>query len=393
MALRVYLHLGLPKTATTYLQTVLWGSRELMREQGVLLPGRERREHLWATRVVRDVAQALGVTDWQRGAWDRLCAEIAQWPGTALVSHEFFAAATARQARQAIDALAPAEVHLVVTAREPLGLFTSSWQESLKNRETAPMADYSRTVSEDPNNVWNWRALDLGLVLDRWAPAGGPVPPEHVHVLPLPGPAHPREEIWRRFARVVGLDAEAYDLSGSFPNEAMGVVEAETLRRVNAHLDDFVLAIDKGTFIRTFLADQRLVPRRGERYWPEDDQVEDCRRRALAAVALVRERGFDVVGELDDLLVPGVPGERRRPSSVTDAEVAGVATELVATMLGDVRSLRHARRRAREVHALEVRSLRAEVDELRDRLRAPLWRVVGSRLKQRLRRPDDRDGT
>ena len=49
-----------------------------------------------------------------------------------------------------IDDLAPAEVHLVATAREPLGLFTASWQESLKNRNTVPLPDYARTVSKSP---------------------------------------------------------------------------------------------------------------------------------------------------------------------------------------------------------------------------------------------------
>ncbi|GGF40224.1 hypothetical protein GCM10011519_12380 [Marmoricola endophyticus] len=354
----------------------------------MLLPGEQRREHLWASRNVRDDMAGVGITDWQRGAWERLRARAAEWPGTVLISHEFFAAASAEQARDAIEALAPAEVHLVATAREPLGLFTSSWQESLKNRETAPMGEYSRTVSEDPTQVWNWRTLDLGLVLDRWAPAGGPVRPEHVHVLPLPGRDHPREEIWRRFAGLLGLDADAYDLSGSFPNEAMGVAEAETLRRVNAHLDAFVSAIDKGTYIRSFLADERLVPRAGDRFWPADDQVEDARRRARAAVALVRERGYDVVGELADLLVPDELPERRHPESVTDGEVAAVATELVATMLGDVRALRHERRRLRvesREAAETVSVLQARVDDLEGRVRAPLWRVAGSRAKQLLR--------
>ena len=36
MAGAVYLHIGLPKTATTYLQTIMWSSRERMRAQGIL---------------------------------------------------------------------------------------------------------------------------------------------------------------------------------------------------------------------------------------------------------------------------------------------------------------------------------------------------------------------
>ncbi len=54
MAERVYLHVGLPKTATTYLQTILWANRDVLEEQGVRLPGHSRRAHLWASRVVRE---------------------------------------------------------------------------------------------------------------------------------------------------------------------------------------------------------------------------------------------------------------------------------------------------------------------------------------------------
>ena len=52
MAERIFLHIGLPKTATTYLQSILWASREQLERDGVRLPGTERRDHLWATRVV-----------------------------------------------------------------------------------------------------------------------------------------------------------------------------------------------------------------------------------------------------------------------------------------------------------------------------------------------------
>ena len=90
----------------------------------------------------------------------------------------------------------------------------------------------------------------------------------------------------------------------------------------------------------------------------------------------MREQGYDVVGELDSLLVPDLLPERRRPDSVTDAEVAQVAVELVATMLGDVRDLRHERRR-----------LQAELDvppepaSLPVRLRDRMHRVFSRRTE------------
>ncbi len=336
MARRVFVHVGLPKTATTYLQTILWSARDQLRADGLLLPGDERRDHLWASRVVREDPNLARHPERHRTAWDRLRRELAEWDGDGLVSHEFFAAASARQAARMVADLAPAEVHVVATAREPLGLFTASWQESLKNRSTTPLPEYARTLSKSPNAIWNWRTLDLRLVLRRWSRE---LPPERVHVLPLRR-GGPREAIWQAYAGLLGVDPAAYDTGQSFPNESMGVVEAETLRRVNEHLGSFERAFDRGVYIRTYLADERLVPRGGERYWPEPDQVQDCRRRGRQAVRFVRKRGFDVRGELDDLLVPDELEPRRSVGSVTDAEVADVAVRLVARMLEDVRELR-----------------------------------------------------
>jgi hypothetical protein len=147
------------------------------------------------------------------------------------------------------------------------------------------------------------------------------------------------------------LDTAAYDLSGSFPNESMGVAEAETLRRVNVHLKSsdhglphsFSRAFDRGVYLRTYLADERLVTRRGEKFWPLPDRIAECRARGEATVAHIRDRGFDVVGDEQLLLVPDELPDRRTPDTVTDAEVAEVASWLVARMLGDVRDLRTAR--------------------------------------------------
>jgi hypothetical protein len=352
VARRVFIHVGLPKTATTYLQTILWASRDQLRAEGLLLPGQERRDHLWASRVVREDPNLERQPERHGTAWARLRRELGEWEGDGLVSHEFFAAASRKQARAMVEALPSPDVHVIVTAREPLGLFAASWQESLKNGETVPLADYARQVSKSSNAIWNWRTLDLRLVLERWGVA---VPPERIHVLVL-DPSAPQEDVWNRFAGIVGFDPGTCDLSGSFPNSSMGVVEAETLRRVNTRLEGFTKGFDKGVFLRSYLADERLVPRRGERFWPEPDQIEDCRQRGRDAVSHLAAGSYDVVGNLEHLLVPEHLEERRVPASVTDTEVADVAVDLVAVMLGDVRRLRR-RARADDGAAPRLRSL------------------------------------
>ncbi|MCW2855928.1 MAG: hypothetical protein JWR52_1543 [Marmoricola sp.] len=356
MAEKVFLHIGLPKTGTTYLQTMMWGDRERMRDQGVLLPGRERRDHLWASRVIRHDPNVATFDERRLTSWARLTAEIAAWEANAVISHEFFAGASTQEAAVMVADLAPAEVHVVVTARDALGLFTSSWQESLKNRDTVTMAEYAaKPVSQSSQAIWNWHTLDIRLVLERWAPV---VTPANVHVLPLPGPGAPRNLIWERFATLLGLDPHEFDDESSFPNESMGVVEAETLRRINLHLqdDDFTKAVDRGVYIRTFLADERLVPRNGERYWPAPGVIEECRRRADDAIEHIRAGGYDVIGDLEDLRVPADLPERRTAESVTDAEVAEVAVAVAGQLMHDVRRLRMERNAARRrVAALEER--------------------------------------
>ena len=347
MAAKVFLHIGLPKTGTTYLQTVMWADRERMRAQGVLLPGRERRDHLWTTRIIREDPNLATYEERVRESWGVLKQEIAAWPGTALISHEFFAGAAPEQAARMVAELAPAEVHLVVTAREPVGLYSGGWQESLKNRDSRTMTEFAEAeVSESSMSVWNWRTLDVRLVLERWAPT---VPAERVHVLPLPPPGSPRTLLWQRFSGLVGLDAESFDLSATFPNESMGVAEAETLRRINDHLkdEDFERPFDRGVYIRTFLADERLATRNGEKYWPTDDIVEECRQRARAAVAHIEGAGYDVIGDVHDLLVAETLEPRRRVDSVTEAEVADVATALAGQMLHDIRRIRTERNELR----------------------------------------------
>ncbi|HEX2894277.1 MAG TPA: hypothetical protein VHO29_09785 [Marmoricola sp.] len=363
MAAKVFLHLGLPKTGTTYLQTVMWADRERMRAQGVLLPGRERRDHLWTTRIIREDPNLPTYERRVHESWDVLKREIADWPGTALISHEFFAGAAPEQAARMVAELAPAEVHLVVTAREPVGLYSGGWQESLKNRDSRTMTEFAEAeVSDNPMSVWNWRTLDVRLVLERWAAT---VPAERVHVLPLPPPGSPRTLLWQRFAGLIGLDPDSFDLSATFPNESMGVAEAETLRRINDHLkdEDFERPFDRGVYIRTFLADERLATRHGEKYWPTEGIVADCRKRAVDAVAHIESAGYDVIGDVRDLLVADTLEPRRRVDSVTEDEVADVATALAGQMLHDVRRIRNQRndlrRQLEEERAKPVPGLRA----------------------------------
>jgi hypothetical protein len=374
VASTVFFHVGLPKTGTTYLQTLMWNNEAELRRQGVLLPGESVREHLWASGAVREDPRLDRRGPQAPGAWDRLVADINAWPGAAIVSHEFFAAASADQAVRAMQRLQGAEVHVVVTARDTLSLVTARWQEFVKNGSTVGIDDYPVREDTSPEQEWDWGTLDLADVLRRW---GASLPRERVHVLTLPRPGTPRDELWIRFARLVGVDHTTCDVSGSVQNESLGVVEVELLRRVNAELVDFTSAIDRGNWIRGYLAQGKLVPRRGEKFWPSPARIEELRERGDRAVDFVVSQGYDVIGDVEDLRTPKQVPERRHPDSVTDTEIAAAGAATIAAMMTDVRRLTRERRAAREAaaearSALELRSPAGLTRKLSRRVRR-MW--------------------
>jgi hypothetical protein len=344
---RVFLHIGLPKTGTTYLQGVLWDNRDLVRRDGVVLPGSGHRDHLWAALDVQGRKNLRRRGPKAKGAWGRLRDELAGSDATGLITHEFFCGASRAQAERVVAELQPAEVHVVVTARHAAGMLAAGWQEMVKNGGTERLDEIPQ--KKGAGSEFSWRTWDLHGVLKRW---GETVPPERVHVLPMPRKGEPPDRHWRNFAGVVGLTSE-YPLPDRAANQSLGVVQVELLRRVNAHLSGFKGPTDRGRWIRGYLAEEQLARQPGEPFGLTEALVDECRQRSRRAVRLVRRRGYHVVGDVEALLVPDDLPVQRAVTSVTDAELLDAAGDLIAVMLADVRELsvgttgRRARRSAR----------------------------------------------
>jgi hypothetical protein len=222
---------------------------------------------------------------------------------------------------------------VVITARDTLGMLTAGWAEYVKNGGTKPLSAM-RGDRLGGQGEFGWRTWDLGGVLRRW---GKHVSPDRVHVIPMPPPGAPRDQHWRNFAGVLGLDPDRYDAPDEPRNPALGVTQLELLRRINPHLTDFRSAVDRGTWIRGYLAERHLVRQGGERAGADDAQVADCRARADRAVAIIERRGYHVVGDVEGLRVADQPPNRPRPDTVSDAALVDAATTLVADLLADVR--------------------------------------------------------
>lgn len=336
MARRVVLHVGLPKTGTTYVQSVLWQNRALLAPQGVLFPGSSRRQHMWASMVVREHPGLANRNPNAARAWDGLLEEVGAWEGTAVVSHEFFGAATEEQAGRALERLGDTEVDLVVTARDVLTVTTSYWQEYVKHGFVAADLD-DFPVPTEPWDEWGWPTLDLEGVLRRW---GAHLPPERVHVLVLPGPGAPRTALLEQYAGILGVDLTGFNTEEARTNASLGLVQAELLRRIAPKLEDFTSALDRGVWIRSYLAQGKLVPQGGERFLPSPARVAELRDRAERSLTHLLEAGYTVHGDPELLRVPDQLEPARHPSSATDAELLEAATTAIADILEDTRHFR-----------------------------------------------------
>ncbi|MGH3368196.1 MAG: hypothetical protein ACRDOY_13465 [Nocardioidaceae bacterium] len=373
MAQRVFFHIGAPKTGTTFLQRVMWGNRPQLREQGVLFPGDRWLDRVWSTNVIRETRIPHEMA---RTSWDRIVAQTKAFDGTVVISHEFYAAATREQAAQAIADLEPAEVHIVFTARDYVRQVPALWQEQLKFRFSTPLAEYDpEPVTAAPHTHFGWRTLDVVDALSRW---GAGLPPEHVHVVTVPPAGSPPGLLWERFATLCGIDPESCDTRVGRANESLGAVEAELLRRVNPRISEEIRGPGEVPgWVRDYLGHSVLVPLGGERLGVSPARADELRDRSRRAVSELEAAGYDVVGDLQELIPPEHLPPTRQPDDSTDSELLEVALDAIAVMLKNQRDT------SRNRDQWRTRARRAE-QQLRQHQQQPHRRSLARSALRRL---------
>ncbi len=329
----VYLHIGPPKTGTTYLQEALWRNKRRLAEQGVTFPGRPI-DHFRAALDLRGLSFGGYDDPATEGAWDELAKKtMACNTRSVVISHEVLAAASTEHIQTALRSLQPAQVHVIYGARDLARQIPAVWQESLKNRRKRTYPRFLRAVlSYQPGggNHRFWSAQNAVEVLARW---GKHLPADHIHVVTLPQRTGDSNALWERFCAVLGIDADGFDMNIARTNVSLATSEAEVLRRLNVVLPEDLSWPDYERLVKNRfnqLADrgsagQRLrVPNRHR------DQVlktSDAVRRQLA------EAGYDIVGDLDDLIPADDafgPVKGLKTGRVADAAVEVLATVLTA---------------------------------------------------------------
>jgi hypothetical protein len=401
----VFLHVGEPKSGTTFVQQVMWSNRGELARQGVLLPGAHAQDHFRATQDLREVAQSPDdPTGSYAGEWGLLVKQALRAGRAAVISHELLAGATEEQAARALASLAGAEVHVVLSVRDFESLLPAEWQETVKHRAQYSWEQWLRRVKaydtgkQRRGGRWFWQVHDTPDVLRRWSQG---VPPEQVHVVTLPRPGSPPELLWARFASVIDVDPAPFDLSAARSNTSLGMAEAEMLRRLNKQLSResvgqyFYLINVKEHLAHDYLAGRPAALR--PRMNPEVRQW--ARERCELVVASLRESGVHVVGDLDELLPRDIEGDagpravstRQVPKKdVLDAAIGALATVL----RNQVEAATEDERRV-DIGGTRIPASRKTTKRLRDlsnrypafgRLRVWAWRTT-ERSRARRARP------
>lgn len=342
----VYLHIGPPKTGTTFLQDVIWRNRDVLAESEIGVPGRGYDDHFFAVLDVRGI-QFGGYDDPRaKGAWRRLADNTHRLSTPrALISHEIFAGAHPDQIATITADLAPAEVHLIYAVRDLARQLPAVWQEMLKNRKAkAPFERFVKTALRKPpgqSRAHFWRAQDPATTLARWLTV---VPPQNVHVLTVAQSGRGGGSLLERFCTVLDVDPARLDTNVARSNRSLTQEHADLLVRLNRALppDLFWPAYEelvKNRFNRAAgkANGQRLVV--PERY---RDLVSE---RTAETCAFLAGSGFDIVGDLDDLVpVDSAFGSGYHPDP---AGVADAATQMLADLVQQLAALQG--RRSREL--------------------------------------------
>lgn len=343
---QVYLHLGLQKTGTSYLQGVMRRNRDLLAEQGLDLVPAGRRESFELMLLLRGRYNPERDPASVGGALDRFTADLERAPGTrALLSQESLAASRRAQVKNLVEACGDREVHVVLTVRDLARQVPSSWQQELKAARTVTYERWLERLQEGERagrGSHPWVQLDPPGVLARWAEV---VPPERIHVVTVPAPGSEPTLLLERYCRVLGVRSGDLAPGPGASNTSLGRVQAELLRQVNLGLPDDLRRrqvygdVGKRWFASEVLAAQEgakiLVPAR-LRPW--------CEEVAEAQVAALAEAGYHVEGSLDDLRCRDSAFAADADTDPSEGELSSAAVDALVQVVAQ----RARRRRGRQ---------------------------------------------
>lgn len=319
MADRVYLHVGTMKSATSYLQSLCQRNHQQLARQGVLWLPIGTQHASVNNMVLRSRLAIRPPKDWREAV-----AQIREHSGSVLLSNETMARRPPQRIRRLLKELKPADVHVIITARDLARVVPSYWQTTLRNQGVVPWATYAEWIcSDDPppegkeTADWFWDRQDLARIVATWMEQVGA---DRLTVVTVPPSGSPPEVTAERFLSVAGVDARKFKQPKA-ANESLSLRSAELLRQLNVRVQRDDKAEHKRV-VRKELVNNALahVGTSTDRYGLSPAQHAWVRDRSQQVVKALAQSGVSVVGDLDDLVPPTDPPSGLRDPAATSAE-------------------------------------------------------------------------
>ena len=335
MSKRVYLHVGAPKTGTSYVQDRLALNAKTLAANDVHYLSRSAivDPTLFQFRAALDLlGQDWGGTPGHAdGSWDAFVRRARRRTGSVILSHEILAPARPSVVEKLKRDLRGAEIHVVYGVRDLGRQVPAAWQESIKQGRKWTYRKFLQRMEK--GDVWFAKAFDLPQVLNVW---GAGLAPEQVHVVTVPrrGQQERRGDLlWHRFAEAFGIDPAWAPIDSERANRSLGMAETQLLRRLNRGVER--TARRQGQYddlIRDLLVEDQLGGRESgmvrlppRLYAWADQQTERW-------VEWIEQSGVHVVGDLAELkpLPPPdgsvwVDPDKVSPKKQLDAAVSALA--------------------------------------------------------------------
>lgn len=366
---RVFLHVGTPKSGTTFLQASLAHNSKALQKAGVLYCG-TREEMFLAALDVRRNHKAWGRqrkdTD---GAWDAVCHRARRHRGTSVISHELLGAASEPEIGAALKTLRGLEVHVVVTTRDLARQSAAEWQEGIKHGRRLTFEEFRRrvlAVDSETDYALRFRAAqELPALLGRWS---AETPRARVHLVCCPRPASEPDLLWRRFAGAIDPDIASLPTAGpEHTNASLGSVETDLLRRVNIALAKRLEQPHYGELAKRLYAQRLLGTQSSARPVVPPDMYDELRTISERWVKDIANAGYTVHGDLDELIPEPPDAQAPHPDDVDPGVQVDVAARSTAELLLEIQ-----RYRARNA---QLQERNAELEKRRSKLRHKLTKA------------------
>lgn len=343
----VLVHIGMHKTGTTAIQSLLAQQRPELQRLGVCYPGTQEAHHNAARALLRRPAgwrTAGGRPAPPPRVWDTLAEQVHGTRSRVVVSSEFLSRAGAADAQRVVDDLGSERVHVLLGVRNFARIAVSSWQQSLKAGGQLNLERWLRRNFHDetrpPRGAQTfWDRQNPASTLARWIAAAGA---DRVVVVIID--EHDRTLLPSTFEHLLSLPSGMLtSQEPAMKNRGMSSTEAELVRQVNATLCRQLSWPQYASLIRNGMI-RRLIETRS----PNHDEA----RPALPAWALrhageqghrlatqITESGVRVVGDLRSLTEEDThAGDRSSlPAAVTSVPLDAAVEAVVGTVAGATR--------------------------------------------------------